>query len=390
MNATDVMQPPLSPASPTTPGQPSLVRFRHSCEHCSGTRPVCDHCLRRSIPCVYKPQAKNPRRGASSQSPLLSGQHKRAGFRNKRPAAGQVQPISIPANSSGYSSYGSPFLQPFPVDMRHASAPIYNGDSSSVYGNSPAGSLHNSSMQNSSMHNSSIHNSSVHLRPASAIPPHLSSHSSMSSGFASPFAFGCSLPSDMGSTPGSSLTPDPNWALQLEGTPDISVNGLFPADQPDFVYDVQALSLESPQTAPAGKPAFATAQQPHGQQQQHLQPSRRAVPGDSPESLSNVPLIEQSAESAAFLGFYADHPQQQQQMSFSMPTFSGPASLAADSSVPMFQADDPTFLDLFSSFATPQPQQQQPQQQPNTRLGSGIAPELTVCQDEPAATTPAR
>ncbi|KAJ2241606.1 hypothetical protein GGH98_005601, partial [Coemansia sp. RSA 454] len=140
MNATDMMQS-LSPSA--SPGMSPLVRFRHSCEHCrkrkikcSGTRPVCDHCLRRSIPCEYKPQAKTLRRARGSPSAY-----------SKR--SSRVQPISIPAVNM--------FL---PLQMASAhSAP------------------------------NPMPSPNMQLRPASAIPSHLSNSSTMLSPN-SPLAFG--------------------------------------------------------------------------------------------------------------------------------------------------------------------------------------------------------
>ncbi|KAJ2354615.1 hypothetical protein IWW50_004064 [Coemansia erecta] len=394
MNATDILQPSLSPAT-ASPGLSPLVRFRHSCEHCSGTRPVCDHCLRRTIPCVYKPQAKNPRRAASSHSPS-------PGNRAFSKRATGVQPISIPASNN--TSF-SPFFQPLQMaDSRH-SAPIHAA--------SPL--LPN---------NHIAQNASMQLRPASAIPPHLSNSnsslasSSFNSGFMmqSPLAFGCSLPSDMGSTPNSFNSASMDSAgfsshelnspagtptmwphsLGLENTPEISINGVAPADLGSIVDPLYNVHSLEPQTAPANSTTFDSMQQQMQQQPQppQLQQHRRSMTNESSGSASNVPLIERSvmdmeiSTDQSLFGFY---PQQQQQMSFSMPSYSVPSMMSAsndsDSTLPFFKADDSMYMDLFSSFTAPhpqqQPQQQQQQQQQPVKQGSGagIAPELTLCQE---------
>ncbi|KAJ2498185.1 hypothetical protein GGH96_004496 [Coemansia sp. RSA 1972] len=346
MNATDMMQS-MSPSA--SPGMSPLVRFRHSCEHCSGTRPICDHCARRSIPCEYKPQAKTPRRARDSPSAY-----------SKR---SRVQPISIPAVNM--------FL---PLQMANAhSAP-----------------------------NKSPH---IQLRPASAIPPHLSNSSSFNSTMLSPnspLAFGyspsdASTPSMNGfgsnaSTPsmngfGSNASTPSMWThnLGFEHTPEISINGLIPESDP-ALYSVHS----QPQTAPAGTSTFGSASLGFADSSQLVEPThRRSMTDESANSVSNVPLIERSAMDAraepALFGFYAND----QQMSFSMPSFPG-TSMAGASSGLQFRPDEAAYMNLVDSYAMspqpysmqPYPTQSYPTPVPSSQKSSlGIAPELTVCQD---------
>ncbi|KAJ1781700.1 hypothetical protein LPJ62_005727, partial [Coemansia sp. RSA 2167] len=310
MNATDMMQS-LSPSA--SPGMSPLVRFRHSCEHCrkrkikcSGTRPVCDHCLRRSIPCEYKPQAKTLRRARGSPSAY-----------SKR--SSRVQPISIPAVNM--------FL---PLQMASAhSAP------------------------------NPMPSPNMQLRPASAIPSHLSNSSTMLSPN-SPLAFGYS-PNDA-STPSSftsngfasnASTPSMWNGLGFENAPEISINGLIPESDP-ALYNVHS----QPQTAPAGSSTFDSASFKFTDSSQQLEPMqhRRSMTDESANSASNVPLIERSANvgasaDPALFGFYAPD----QQMSYSMPSFPGTSMHGANNSaLQFFKPDETAYMNLVDSYAMPQ------------------------------------
>ncbi|KAJ2512214.1 hypothetical protein H4217_006994 [Coemansia sp. RSA 1939] len=91
---------------------------------CSGTRPICDHCLRRGIQCIYKPLARTPRRtvsagsgggggGGNSQTTPASRNSCRSPSNRacSGNGAGGVQPISIPTPNSNSNS-ANPFLSP--------------------------------------------------------------------------------------------------------------------------------------------------------------------------------------------------------------------------------------------------------------------------------------
>ncbi|KAJ2450399.1 hypothetical protein EV183_004316 [Coemansia sp. RSA 2336] len=332
MNATDIMQKPMSPASPS-PSQSPMIRFRHSCEHCSNA-------------------------AAQQSSPSLGLKAYKKRFPNP-----SIQPISIPAASS-FNQLNSSYLQPGQPDMRHASAPIHAAAPLSA--GYPMGP---NDLQSSSQ------TAGLHLRPASAIPPHLSSHSSLASSFSngmqlSPFAtsFGCSLPSDFGSsTPGysdnagsfssmSSLYNDSInsaaaaaaydlWNCQgFENTPEISINGMFTpeaqsamagnsADAGLSSLDANPYKLVSPQdihmqttplTAPAKTQSFA-----HDVSQTNSH--TRSMSNESANSISNLPLIQQSAmesvNSTSLFGLSSQPP-----VSFSMPLSFSTASSAAVSS----------------------------------------------------------
>ncbi|KAJ2122771.1 hypothetical protein IW147_003181 [Coemansia sp. RSA 720] len=362
MNATDMMQS-LSPSA--SPSMSPLVRFRHSCEHCSGTRPTCDHCLRRSIPCEYKPQAKTPRRPRGSSPSAYSKRSSR------------VQPISIPAVNM--------FL---PLQMANAhSAP-----------------------------NAVSPNPSMQLRPASAIPPRLSNSSSFSTMLSpnSPLAFGYSSDTSTPSMNGfGSNTSTPVWnGLGFENTPEISINGLLPESDP-ALYSVHS----QPQTAPAGSSTFDSASFAAGFADTQLEPThRRSMTDESANSASNVPLIERSANvdgsaDPSLFGLYAHD----QQMSYSMPSFPATA-MSASNELQFFKPDESAYMNLVDSYAMspqqsysmqpysmqPYPMQSYPTQpyptqpyptQPyptqayptpvpaKQKSSLGIAPELTVCQD---------
>ncbi|KAJ2494898.1 hypothetical protein GGI11_008646, partial [Coemansia sp. RSA 2049] len=96
---------------------------------CSGTRPICDHCLRRGIQCIYKPLARTPRRtvsagsgggGGNSQTTPASRNNCRSPSNRSYSGNGAdgVQPISIPTPNSNNSA--NPFLSPL------AAASAYN------------------------------------------------------------------------------------------------------------------------------------------------------------------------------------------------------------------------------------------------------------------------
>ncbi|KAJ2849792.1 hypothetical protein IWW36_002377 [Coemansia brasiliensis] len=471
MNATDIMQKPLSPASPS-PSQSPMIRFRHSCEHCSGTRPVCDHCSRRNIPCIYKPQAKNPRRSNTAAQQSSPSFGLKASYKKRYPNT-SIQPISIPAANS-FNQLNSSYLQPVQLnDVRHASAPLHAA--------SPLMSAGSGSMAGPNDLQQNSQTGGLQLRPASAIPPHLSSHSSLASSFnsnsnsnmmqLSPFStsFGCSLPSDMGSsTPGCSDTAgsfssigsfyNQNesinnaaaaaaydlWNCQglgFENTPDISISGMFTPEaaatansavasnsadmmstgfsgadasmQPPYrlvsPQDIHMQTAAAPQTAPAKSLSFGahdaaasgltSSQSPAPTKSQH----KRSMTNESANSISNIPLIEQSAieesinfsaDPSSLFGLYTQQP-----MSFSMPSFSAASSIAMTSGMgssdnnnsnPLLKSDETAaYMDFLVSYGISSPsqmhgqQQTQPMHSKQNSSGQKVAPELTVYQNSP-------
>ncbi|KAJ2817894.1 hypothetical protein GGI24_005267, partial [Coemansia furcata] len=159
---------------------------------CSGTRPICEHCLRRGIECIYKPLARSTRRSTSvASSPAMSvsaaGSYGFPRPPQARARLGQPQPISIPM-SAGSIQY--PYAMPLHLihqNARYSSAPT---NPESPY------------MQ-TAFHQAQF----KQTRPATAIPPHLCNNigGSSLSPMGSPqlaYMYG-SLPADMGSALGS-------------------------------------------------------------------------------------------------------------------------------------------------------------------------------------------
>ncbi|KAJ1734188.1 hypothetical protein LPJ61_001202 [Coemansia biformis] len=383
MNTGTAQQPQPRPFSPLSPAvsHPQLVRFRHSCEHCrkrkikcSGTRPICEHCNRRGIECVYKPQAKSTRRpGSGMSSPLVGGSRPSSSLKQQQQQQfalnSSVQPISIPA--------ANPYLHlPFvpslhSADARYASAPIHTASplTSGAYG------IHHVPPSASSM------------RPASALPPHMSTEASgakddMFASLQSP-----QLVSMLGYSPASDLsgavadsfgsiygdTLDGSWFQDSDARAGTAPHGHRPATAgtaasasslgaglPQTLYHQNAFglppSLSAPQTAPARQTAFSFAAPPQlpslgggggggggdasalgdGQHDSGDQPrhQRSLTSGSSSGSVSNMPLMDGSAmlgavgspaahPAASLGGVYMYHHQHNHYLSSSMPSFAG-------------------------------------------------------------------
>ncbi|KAJ2711761.1 hypothetical protein H4R19_003090 [Coemansia spiralis] len=276
-------QPQFSPLSPAM-CHPQLTRFRHSCEHCrkrkikcSGIRPICDHCKKRGIECIYKPQAKSSRRpGSGTSSPLIGGggggsSRPGSGFRQPaRPQGlgGSIQPISIPA-ANPYLHLPLAASPLHATDARYASAPVHTVSPliTGMYG----------------LHTAPHSGSGSGLRPASALPPHMSveaggSKDDMFASIQSPqmaSMFGYS-PADSGGSVYSDTPLDGSWPHDAKPSPALpghrpatadpaSASAAAGANQyghhPDGALFMQP-SFGEPQTAPAGQTSFSFAAPP--------------------------------------------------------------------------------------------------------------------------------
>ncbi|KAJ2090174.1 hypothetical protein IW138_002806 [Coemansia sp. RSA 986] len=212
----------ISVGSPTTSfnlaQQPPqhLVRYRHSCEHCSGTRPICDHCLRRGIQCIYKPLARTPRRTVSTGSGGGSTQQSASPLHNHG-----VQPISIPTSGATFLSplASSSYLHTH-TDI--ASAPAFHSMSPLLGYGIPLNSGAKTQQQRNEF-NGSLPKS---LRsPAPAIPSHMYNGGVAPSNIPvqSPLVYG-SFNSDMGGTPGSFTSIQSDFSDTSPSQPSFSFN----------------------------------------------------------------------------------------------------------------------------------------------------------------------
>ncbi|KAJ1798105.1 hypothetical protein LPJ75_006914, partial [Coemansia sp. RSA 2598] len=163
---------------------------------CSGTRPICDHCLRRGIPCIYKPLARARRTPTISGSPAqhlaISGSFDQmfSGLTPPSPFASSsgAQPIPIPmsmqagqlAETTGMAySQLSPYSICQRPDSRYASAP--HPATAPFVQNMHGSPLPGAMAASGGRESGGSLGQNKHMRPANAIPPHLLETANMSS-----------------------------------------------------------------------------------------------------------------------------------------------------------------------------------------------------------------
>ncbi|KAJ2077161.1 hypothetical protein H4R24_005291 [Coemansia sp. RSA 988] len=307
-----------------------------------------------------------------------------------------VQPISIPRANAYLNA--SPLYQ-YNMDGRYNSAPIANSRASTL----------------TTSNQSSVQNPVQPIRPASAIPPHLCNGDFSLGNSTNQYAaiFGCTPSAEFDGSYASLNSLSGPSQYGVPSYPSIPVNGIYPATthSTDPSMDIGSMSgsdIYATSTGASQEPfymAFNDSQPAHTTANTtsvfgtgHHTPSmvtgqlpstsgsnesagaeslhyKRTMPGDSPNSLSNVPLIEHSGISSStmtfdqaldtssssgtnpMLDFYILQQQSQQQMSYSMPNFQDSTSLLVSSTgiststpLAMPSVDDSTYSDLMSQF----------------------------------------
>ncbi|KAJ2380886.1 hypothetical protein GGI05_006157, partial [Coemansia sp. RSA 2603] len=241
---------------------------------CSGTRPVCDHCLRRSIACIYKPLARTRRTPSLAGSPATHGYSQPHAAEMFYDPSGNLapQPMAIPGLSPAYHPTPSS-LSP---GLRYASAPAPNVDSTGF-----AQMFHETLSQQQQQQGNM-------LRPANAIPPYLlAAGAPVQSPDCSPFAFAQGIlydvqPGQQQMEPRLGAFASPKTASFFNQDGSLS---LLPFTQP-------AQSPQGPQSLQGVQVAGAPPGAGH----------RRTLTGGSNDSLSNVPLAERASIESAKQG----------------------------------------------------------------------------------------
>ncbi|KAJ1882710.1 hypothetical protein LPJ57_000739 [Coemansia sp. RSA 486] len=354
---------PMLGSNPSTASAPSslqlqqqhhpqhMVRYRHSCEHCrqarrkikcSGSRPICDHCARRGIECIYKPLARARRTptiaGSPAQHLAISGSLDQmfCGLTPPSPFAGSnssnnnnnnnsAHPIPIPMSGGQLASAAYSQLSPYSIyqhpDPRYASAPhpATTPSGPALYG-PPAGQM-------------AVSGQSKHMRPANAIPQHLLETANMTSAMSpintpqSPFSL-TGFPPDLSALPGSfnSMQSDLSEiispsSIQAARKAEVDIQTLYDIQIPpqqqaalnQGTASLSSLSTQSPgfslgeYTARGGYlnedgtlSMLSSTSQPTQSafgdgRRRPASGHKRTLTQDSSDSLSNMPLLERAS-----------------------------------------------------------------------------------------------